>query len=643
MAMNQASRKHGARRSRKRRMAEVSLSLGAIGVVFGDIGTSPLYTLKTAFTLNGGAMSANTETVFGLISLVFWAVIIVVSIKYVGFVMRADNGGEGGVMALAAFVRKATHDRAVLLPIALLLGVVGAGLFYGDSVITPAISVLSAVEGLEAFSPQIEHTVLPIALTVLLALFAAQRLGTRAIGRLSGPVMVIWFVTIAAIGVPHIFASPEILQALLPTNIGVFVWHQPGLAFAALGAVVLAITGAEALYADMGHFGASPIRRAWFALVFPCLTLNYLGQGALVLSDRAASADPFFLLVPSTLRVPMVVLATAATVIASQSVISGTYSISQQAMRLGFLPNLTVRYTSDRQRGQVYMPAINWLLCAGVVALIIGFPSSKLLANAYGLAVTGTFIVTTCLLLIVAHAVWEWPVWKLAVFGTLFLLVEGLFIARNITKIRDGAWVPVLIAVAIVVVMRVWQKGRRVVISRRSRTEGSLKTFIELLPTRHLVRVPGTAVYPHPTRRTTPIALKENVELNGILHERVIIVAVKVAHIPYVAAANRGQVTALGEPELGIYFVTLRFGFKEDQDIPQALAALNHESPPLFSENPRVAYVLSRFTLERGPAKNMGRWQKRLFIGLAHNAADPAARFRLPASKTMVMGSFLQL
>lgn len=447
--------KQGSRRSRKRRAAEVSLSIGAIGVVFGDIGTSPLYTLKTAFAFNGSAMSANTETIFGLISLVFWAVILIVSVKYVVFVMRADNGGEGGVMALVALVRKATRDRALLLPVASLLGVLGAGLFYGDSVITPAISVLSAVEGLNAIFPQVQSVVVPLALGILIALFAVQRFGTRSIGHFSGPIMVLWFVTIGVMGVPHIFSSPEILQALLPTNIGAFAWHQPALAFAALGAVVLAITGAEALYADMGHFGASPIRYSWFALVFPCLTLNYLGQGALVLSNRTASVDPFFLLAPPPLRVPLVLLATTATVIASQSVISGTYSISQQAMRLGFLPNPTVKYTSARQSGQIYMPAINWLLRTGVVALVIGFPSSNLLANAYGLAVTGTFLVTTCLLLIVAHAVWEWPTWKLTLFGSLFLLVEGAFFARNSTKIWDGAWVPLLIAILVVAVMRV--------------------------------------------------------------------------------------------------------------------------------------------------------------------------------------------
>jgi KUP system potassium uptake protein len=619
------------------------LALGALGVVYGDIGTSPLYALQTVFSIDHGAVRPTNSDVYGVISLVFWSITLIVSIKYVVFILRADNDGEGGVMALAALARGAVHGNGRIVGIALMLGVLGASLFYGDSVITPAISVLSAVEGLKIAAPGLSHFVLPIGLAILALLFAVQRWGTHQVGRFFGPIMVLWFVTLAVTGLPRIVAHPGILRGLSPSYVVTFVGDHPFTSFIAMGAVVLSITGAEALYADMGHFGRSPIRRAWFAVVFPALIINYLAQGALILDHPSAIGSPFFLLVPSWARIPMVILATLATIIASQAVISGAFSVSRQAVRLGLLPHLTVRHTSTRESGQIYVPAVNWLLFGSVLIVMFAFRSSEKLATAYGLAVTGTLMLTTCLFLIVASTVWGWARWKLIVIGIVFGGVEVMFFAANLTKVVHGGWLPLLIAAAVVVTMTTWQSGRNIVTARREDLEGPLDDFIEQVRVRPLTRVPGAAVFPHPTSVTTPLALRANAEFNHVLHEHVIIVSVRSENIPYVHADEQLSYDDLGYSDDGIAHLTVRFGFQDEQDIPAAIQQARGLSPELDVEPDATSYFVSRISIQPSRRPGMSRWRKRLFIGLAHNAANPAVYFMLPDERTVVMGSHIEL
>jgi KUP system potassium uptake protein len=613
--------------------------LGALGVVYGDIGTSPLYALQTVFSIDQGAVRPTHGDVYGVISLVFWSITLVVSVKYVTLMLRADNDGEGGVMALAALVRRVLGDVRGRAAAAMALGVFGASLFYGDSVITPAISVLSAVEGLKVSTPALSHVVVPVAATVLTLLFLVQRWGTQRVGSLFGPVMVVWFAAIALAGLHEVIKQPGILAGLSPTYAIAFVVTHPYIAFIAMGAVVLAITGAEALYADMGHFGRGPIRRAWFAVVFPALTLNYLGQGALILRDPAGTANPFFLLLPGWARFPMVVLATAATVIASQAVITGAYSVSRQAMRLGFLPFLRIHHTSRREVGQVYVPAVNGILFVGVLVLMLGFRSSQRLATAYGVAVTGTFIITTALFLVVARAHWRWPTWKLVLAAIVFGGAEITYFAANLTKVAHGGWLPLLIAISVFTVMTTWQRGREIVTARRTAKEGSLPEFIERIRETNMVRVPGTAVFPHPTKETTPLALRANVEHNHVVHEHVVIVSAISENVPHIPAAQRLSVDDLGYADDGIVHLTVRYGFQDEQDIPAALRLADRPHGELDIDPDNASYFLSRVTLRLTHSPEMSRWRKKLFLALAQNAASPAEYFFLPETRTVVMGS----
>jgi KUP system potassium uptake protein len=621
----------------------LGLALGSLGVVFGDIGTSPLYALQTVFAIDGGAVKPTSSDVYGVISLVFWSILLIVSVKYVVFILRADNDGEGGIMAMAALIRERVSSAGRLVPIAMLLGVLGASLFFGDSVITPAISVLSAVEGIEVASPDVKDLVLPISVAILAVLFAVQRFGTHRVGRLFGPVMVLWFVTLAVLGVPKIVAHPDILRALSPSYIVTFIADHPYIAFIAMGAVVLAITGAEALYADMGHFGRPPIRRAWFAVVFPALTMNYLGQGALILHDPKAVSNPFFVMVPSWGRVPMVVLATLATVIASQAVISGAFSVARQAMRLGFLPHLSVRQTSEEEGGQIYVPAVNWLLFGGVLILMVSFRSSSRLATAYGLAVTGTFVLSTTLFLILAGAGWHWPRWRLGVFAVVFGVLELTFLAANLTKVAHGGWLPLLIGILVVAVMLTWERGRELITARRIDLEGPLDDFVEELRKDPVPRVPGTAVFPHPTKATVPLALRANVRFNNVLHEHVIIVSVVSENVPHVPRRERLSVDSLGYADDGVVHLAARFGFQDDQDIPRVLTDAFMLTDELEVDADTAFYFLSRITIERGSHPGMVRWRKKLFIALSRNAASPAVYFGLPVDRTVVMGSRIEL
>jgi KUP system potassium uptake protein len=619
------------------------LALGAIGVVFGDIGTSPLYAMQTVFSIDHGEVHPTSTAVYGVVSLVFWVITLIVSIKYVLFIMRADNDGEGGIMALAALIREKLRANSRRVAVAMVLGVVGASLFYGDSLITPAISVLSAVEGIEIAAPSAHDVVLPIGIAILAVLFAVQRWGTHYIGRFFGPVMVLWFVVLAATGLPHIVTKPGILRGLSPTYAAAFIFDDPFTAFIAMGAVVLAITGAEALYADMGHFGRPPIRLAWFALAFPALAVNYLGQGALILDKPSSISSPFYLLSPGWARIPMVVLATCATVIASQSVISGAFSVSRQAVRLGFLPPLTIRHTSRRESGQIYVPAVNWLLFAGVLLLMLLFRSSSRLATAYGLAVTGTFLLTTTLFLILAGSSWHWAPWKLVTFAVVFGGLELTFFAANLSKIRHGGWLPLVLALAITLVMLTWQRGRSIVTQRRIAMEGPLTDFVDKMRADPPPRVSGTAVFPHPTKATAPLALRANVEFNHVLHEHVVIVSVQSQNVPHIPFGQRVTIDDLGYGDDAIAHLTIRLGFQDEQDIPAMLRFASRTHTELDFEPDDASYFLSRISIERGPSPVMATWRKRLFIGLAHNAASPAAYFKLPDSRTIVMGSRLEL
>ncbi len=617
------------------------LVLAALGIVFGDIGTSPLYALHTVFTLDGGVVRPTPDDVYGVISLMFWSITLIVSVKYVSVIMRADNDGEGGVMALAALARRLYAGRTERTGLFLVVGIVGVALFYGDSVITPAISVLSAVEGLQVAAPGLGHAVLPIAIVILTVLFAAQRFGTGRVGRLFGPVTVLWLLALAVAGLRQVLAHPGVLRALSPTYGAAFVLAHPGTAFVAMGAVVLVITGAEALYADMGHFGRQPILRAWFFVVFPALTLNYLGQAALVIEDPASASNPFFLLFPSWARLPMVVLATAATVIASQAVISGAFSLSRQAMQLGLLPPLTVRQTSKEEGGQIYLPGVNKALFVGVLVLMVAFGSSERLATAYGVSVTGALVVDTVLLLLVARVLWHWPPWKLALAAVAFGGVELTFLAANLSKVAHGGWLPLLIAAVVFTLMTTWQRGREIVTGNRRAKEGSLREFVDDVRARGLPRVPGTAVFPHPGKDTTPLALRANTEHNHVLHETVVIMSASAENVPHVPAAERLRVDDLGYTDDGIQHVSVRFGFSDEPDLPGALrqaveaGVLEHGGDDVAS----ASWFVSRGAVRRTPAKGMARWRKGLFVVLAHNAADPAAYFGLPADRTVTMGS----
>jgi KUP system potassium uptake protein len=619
------------------------LALGALGVVFGDIGTSPLYSVQTVFSINNHAVAATVADVYGVVSMIFWSLTLVVSVKYVSFILRADNDGEGGIMALAALVRGVAGGTARRAAFALALGVVGASLFYGDSLITPAISVLSAVEGLEVGRPELAQAVLPIGIVILTILFAVQRFGTHRVGRAFGPIMVIWFVVLAVLGVPHIVAHPTVLVGLSPTYAVSFVADHPFTAFIAMGAVVLVITGAEALYADMGHFGRRPIRVSWFAVVFPALILNYLGQAALIVEHPEVISNPFYLLAPAWAQLPLVVLATVATIIASQAVISGAFSVSRQAVRLGYLPQLTVRHTSTLESGQIYVPAVNWLLFAGVLVLMAVFGSSAALATAYGLAVTGTFLLTTTLFLLYAAIAWQWAPWKLIAAGVVFGGVELTYFGANLIKIVEGGWLPLLVALIVVTVMTTWQKGRRIVTARRIDIEGPLPDFVAELNARKIRRVPGTAVFPHPTKVTAPLALRANVEFNHVLHERVVIVSVLAQNVPHIPLAERLAVDELGHDRDGILHLEARFGFQDEQDLPEVLRQACGLSPELDIDPDEASYFLSRMTIERGHQPGMSTWRKRMFIGLAHNAANPAAYFGLPVDRTVIMGSRVEL
>jgi KUP system potassium uptake protein len=617
--------------------ARVALALGALGVVYGDIGTSPLYALQSVFSISGGVVHPAEAEVLGVISLVFWTIALVVSIKYVTFVMRASNDGEGGVLALTALLQSERVRAGTLV----VLGVFGAALFYGDGMITPAISVLSAVQGVEVVTPGLAHAVVPLTVGILAALFAIQRWGTHRIGGMFGPVMAVWFAAIGGAGLRVVLVHPGILRGLLPTYAAGFMVHHPGVAFVALGAVVLVITGAEALYADMGHFGRGGIARSWFWIVFPALTLNYLGQGALILERPGAVANPFFLLVPGWARLPMVILAALATVIASQAVISGVFSVTRQATRLGLLPSLRIRHTSEHSAGQIYVPAVNWVLLAAVVVVVIAFRSAERLAWAYGVAVTGTFLITTTLFLVHARTAWRWPAWKLALAGAAFGGAEALFFTSNLLKIVHGGWLPLAVAAVVSTVLLTWRRGASLLRAARLREQEPLGSFVEAVRSGELplVRVPGTAVFLSPSIESTPLALRANTERNGVLHESVVILTVIAVDVPHVPPAQRARVHDLGFSKDGIAHVIAAFGFLDEPDLPGALREAGDCGLPRRLDLGHESYFVSHATPVLGDTPGMARWRKRLFIALARSARGPAEAFGLPLERTLTIGS----
>jgi KUP system potassium uptake protein len=619
-----------------------ALTLSAVGIVFGDIGTSPLYAMKETFA-GPHELAPSEGAVYGVLSLIFWAITIVVTLKYVTLIMRADNDGEGGIMALIALVRSAGISSARARWVLVALGVFGASLFYGDGIITPAISVLSAVEGLEVVEPGMDDMVVPLTLAILTGLFLLQRFGTGVVGRAFGPVMITWFLTLAIFGIAGIADNLKILGALSPHHAVAFFVDQPGDAFLALGSVVLAITGAEALYADMGHFGPGPIRRGWFLAVLPALVLNYLGQGALVLDDPQAVSSPFFLLVPEWARLPMVFLAALAAVIASQAVISGAFSVTRQAVQLGFLPLLTVKHTSTKAEGQVYVPAVNWGLFAAIVGLVIGFGSSTALASAYGIAVTGTLAIDTVLFFVVVRKLWHKPL-SLVLAGAIgFGFVDLMFFAANVPKIEHGGWFPLAVAAVVFTVLMTWRRGHEVVAENRAAEEGPLLDFVIEQNEREdpPVRVPGTAVFLNASARTTPLALRYNVEHNHVLHEHVVVCTVEMQSRPYVPDAERVEIDDLEIPDDGIAQVKVRFGFAESPDIPAALRTCGARGLHVDVDN--ATYFLSRVTIQPGPRHAMARWRKRLYLLMSRNAAGRAAYFRLPDDRVVSFGSAIEL
>jgi KUP system potassium uptake protein len=636
------------RRSSTRSPAMAALVVGALGVVFGDIGTSPIYTVQTVF--NPGdphPIAVSRESVYGVISLIFWSVTIIVTLLYVLLVMRADNHGEGGIMALITLIRgrRVRGGRRTRMALAA-LGIFGASLFFGDSMITPAISVLSAVEGLKVVQPSLGHLVVPITAVIILLLFASQRIGSATVGRLFGPIMIVWFIAIGACGIRGIADHPEILKALSPTYAITFLAGHFSTAFFSLAAVVLAITGAEALYADLGHFGRAPITRAWLLLVFPACILSYMGQGALVLANPSdAVSAPFFLLVPHGGRVPMVVLATAATVIASQAVITGAFSVAHQAVQLGYLPRLRISHTSEQTIGQVYVPWINWALMVSVLILVFAFRSSTALAFAFGMAVTGTITITTLLFFYIVRHQWGKPIWLVLAGAGGFLVVDLLFLAANLTKLTHGAWLPLLIGVVVFTVLTTWQRGRALVTRRREQDEGSLRAFVDQLHTRRppLQRVPGTAVFLNRGKRTTPLAMRANVEHNHILHEHVVILSIETKPVPHVATDDRLAIDDLGYADDGITHVSARYGYMDAPNVPDVLRQAASAGLECPLEVDDASYFLSTIELHAGDAPGMSRWRKHLFVATSRITADAAEYFGLPREQTVIMGSRIEV
>ena len=615
-----------------------ALMLGAIGVVFGDIATSPLYALKECFNPQHG-VPFSSEAVFGVISMVFWAFMVVVSIKYVMFIMRASNNGEGGILALMALALRTVPVGSKSALAIMMLGVFGASMFYGDAVITPAISILSAVEGLEVVSPELKRYVIPITLIILIGLFLIQRRGTSVVGILFGPIMVVWFLVLGLMGIVNIVDYPQILTAVNPYFAYIFLYEHSLEAFIVLGAVFLVLTGAEALYTDMGHFGIKPIRYVWFFITLPCLLLNYFGQGALLISHPEAITNPFFLMVPETLVFPLVLLATVATIIASQAVISGTYSMTSQAILLGFIPKMKISYTSDKEIGQIYMPTINWLLLFMVVVVVLTFKSSENLAAAYGIAVTTTMIIDTILATVVMSVVWKWnPIFIALVIGA-FIVVDLSFFSANLLKIAEGGWFPILVGSICFLLLMTWYQGRKLLREKAIQSGIPLESFVHSLQAHPPHRVVGTAVFLTAHVDYVPVAMLHNLKHNRILHERVIFLKISVWDVPYVEDHERLTFKDMGS---GMYLVRAIYGFKETPDVIKILELIGKEFG-VECDLMDTSFFLARDTVIPSAIPGMALWREKLFAWMFQNSAKPADFFQIPTNRVVELGAKIEI
>ena len=613
-----------------------ALTLGAIGVVYGDIGTSVLYAMKEVF--GSGHVPFTTANVYGILSIFFWTLTVIVSIKYVVLVLRADNNGEGGLIAMLALASISVRDRPELRRILLVVGIFGTCLFYGDGVITPAISVLSAIEGLEVLSPQLKHYVIPLTLAVLFLLFAAQKRGTGGIGRFFGPITLVWFAAIALLGISHIVGNPMVLKALSPHYALLFMYHNPGTTFIILGAVVLCVTGAEALYADLGHFGKKPIRLAWFAIVMPALTLNYFGQGALLLKNPEAVKNPFYLMGPDWAILPLVALATMATVIASQAMITGAFSVTKQAVQLGYLPRLQIRHTSVRETGQIYIPFVNWGLFVAIVLAVVMFKSSSNLAAAYGIAVTTDMLITTVLTFFVIRYAWKYPLWLCIAATGVFFVIDFTFWASNLLKLEQGGWFPVLIGMAMFTLMMTWKQGRGLLNQKLKADAIDLKSFLEAVFVSPPTRVEGTAVFLTAEPGTVPNAMLHNLKHNKVLHENNLFVTVQNHEVPWIGINKRVEIEPLGH---SCWQVVLHYGFKNDPDVPRALEQIRARGCEI--EKMKTSYFLSRDTVIPSIGSGMAPWREKLFAQMHHNASAAADFLNLPNNSVVELGSKIEI
>ena len=620
----------------QQRGALASLTLAAVGVVYGDIGTSPLYALKEVF--GHDRVPLTPDNIFGILSLVFWTLTVIVSLKYVTLILRADNHGEGGLIAMLALASQAVKDKPVLRRWLLALGIFGTAIFFGDGVITPAISVLSAVEGLGVAAPGLAQFVVPVTLMVLTALFAVQRLGTSGIGRYFGPITVVWFVVLSLLGVVHIAKHPAVLAALSPHYALNFLWSQPGVAFLALGAVVLCVTGAEALYADLGHFGKKPIRLAWFALVWPALVLNYFGQGAMLLLEPSKVNNPFYEMAPAWALFPLIVLATMATVIASQALITAAFSVTKQAMQLGYLPRLRVLHTSVREAGQVYVPFVNWSLFACIVVAVVAFKSSSNLAAAYGIAVTIDMTITTVMTFFVIRYSWKLPLALCLAATGLFFVVDIVFLAANAVKVLEGGWFPLLIGAGMFLLMFTWKQGRNLVADRLRDESIELPAFLESIFLSPPQRVSGTAVFLSAEAGITPFALLHNLKHNKVLHEQNLFVTVRHHEVPWIGFSRRCEVQMLGHD---CWQVTLHFGFKNEPDVPEALKLI--EGRGIHVDEMETSYFLSRDTVTPTFGGGMALWREKLFASMHRNASAAADFLNLPTNRIVELGSKVEI
>jgi len=613
----------------------LALCFGALGVVYGDIGTSPLYAFREAFGQHGVAVGR--ENVLGVLSLIFWSLIMVVSVKYATFILRADNKGEGGIMALMALAQRGVNSSRTRW-ILMVIGLFGAALFFGDGVVTPAISVLSAVEGIEVLAPALHRYVVPATVLILLGLFAIQKHGTSRVGPLFAPITLIWFLTLGTLGVVGIAQEPQVLSALSPHHAVVFFAHNGKFAIFAMGAVVLAITGAEALYTDMGHFGRKPIRRVWFFLVLPCLTLNYLGQGALVLADPTKASNPFYLLVPAPLLIPMIVLATLATIVASQAVISGAFSMARQAMQLGYLPRLKVLHTSRETIGQIYLPWVNRVLLVLTIAAVLGFRSSENLVAAYGLAVVGTMFMNTLLVVVVARRVWRWSRVATTAAGVLFVGIDLVLLVAVADKIEYGGWFPLALGIGVFTMMATWRRGRQLVLAAIRQTGIALQPFLASIALHPPLRVHGTAIFLTANLDGVPNALLHNLKHNKVLHERNVVLTVEIRDEPIVDDEERVAVKRLNED---FELVTLRFGFAEDPDVPAELARIPLCGAPLDMMD--TTFFLSRESIVATDRPGMVAWRDRLFVLMQRNALPATAFFRIPGNRLIELGTQVEI